>query len=684
MGERIERKAPAMTGKTPSLPRAAALIGPLASGKTTLLDALLARSGVLARAGRVADGTTVGDASPEARARRMSVEGTVAATRYLDETWTIIDTPGSVEFRQTALDALRIVDVAVVVVEPDPARAVMVAPFLKYLDAQAIPHLVFINKIDQADVRLRETLEALQAVSDRPLVLREVPIREDKAVIGFVDLASERAWRYRAGQPSEMVVIPEELIDEERRARQGMLEHLADFDDHLLEEILEDVTPPADEIYDDLTRDLAGDLIVPVFFGSAESGAGITRLLKALRHEAPGPAETASRLGLDVNGTPAALVFKVQHAQHTGRLAFARIFAGDFTEGQDLNGGRLSGLLTPGAGGPVKTAKAGVGEVAAFAKVEGAGTGQWIGANGGGTAGAPLEPLFGMALGVERTGDDVKLTAALAKLIEEDPSYRLEHVADPGEMVLWGQGEIHLLVALERLKSRFGLAVTTAEPSVPHLETITKAVSAHGRHKKQSGGHGQFGDVTLEIAPLGRGEGFTFVDRIVGGAIPKQYIWAVEEGVRDFLARGPLGFPVVDVTVSLTDGGFHSVDSSDMAFKTAARLAMSEAFAEGGPILLEPILKVTLSVPADATPKAQRIVSGRRGQILGFDAKPGWPGWDEVSAYLPQAEMSDLIIELRSATMGVGHFAQVFDHLQEIGGRAADAVIEARKARLKG
>lgn len=672
-----------MTGKTSSNPRAAALVGPFAAGKTSLLEALLLRAGAIPRQGRVKDGTSVGDASPEARHRQMSVEANVVAAEYLGEKWTLVDCPGSVEFLQESFNALAVVDAAVVVCEPDPARAVMVAPVLKFLDEHRIPHLLFINKVDSSGARLREALEALQAVSDRPLVLREVPIREGDRVVGFVDLVSERAYKYRPGQTSDLIRIPDALQDEERQARQEMLEHLADFDDHLMEELLEDVQPPRDEVYGDLAKDLADDLIVPVFFGSAESDAGITRLWKALRHEVPDPAATAARLGLDGEGGPAAPVFKTVHAAHTGKLSYARVLRGAFADGQTIGGGRASGLYLPAAGGPAKTAKAALGEVVAFGRLDAVNTGDVLGEG----AVAPvrrLEPLFGLALAAERKGDDVKLTGALTKLVEEDGSYRLEHNAQFSELVLWGQGEIHLQVALERLKTRFNLGVATRKPTVPYKETIRKSTTVHGRHKKQSGGHGQFGDVTIDIKPQPRGAGFAFEDRIVGGAIPRQYIPAVEEGVAEFLRQGPLGFPVVDLAVALTQGSYHTVDSSDMAFKTAARIAMTEGLAQCEPILLEPILKVEVSVPSDTTSKVQRIISGRRGQILGYDSKDGWPGWDTVSASLPQAEMGDLIVDLRSLTMGVGTFSWNFDHLQELTGRVADKVVEERKSALAG
>lgn len=673
-----------MTGKTVSLPRAAALVGPFSSGKTSLLEALLFRAEAIPRQGRIKDGNTVGDASVEARARLMSVEPNLAGVDYLGERWTFIDCPGSVEFQQDAYNVLMAVDAAIVVCEPDPARAVMVAPLLKFLDEHGVPHILFINKIDSNGTRLRETLEALQGVSDRPLVLREVPIREGEQVTGFIDLVSERAYKYRPGQKSDLIKIPDAIKDEEQLARQEMLEHLADFDDHLMEELLEDVAPPQQELYDDLARDLADDLIVPVFFGSAENDGGITRLWKALRHDVPAPTATAARLGFTNGGAATARVFKTVHAAHTGKLSWARVLRGDFADAQALAGGKVSGLYLPAVGTAAKMTKAGLGDVVGFGRLDNAQTGDVLGGDGqGGTHWPkPLEPLFALALEAEKKGDDVKLSGALTKLAEEDPSYRLEQNAEFGETVLWGQGEIHLLVALERLKSRFGLGVVTHKPTVPYKETIKKPVSVHGRHKKQSGGHGQFGDVHVDIRPQPRGAGFVFEDKIVGGSVPRQYIPAVEDGVVDFLKQGALGFPVVDIAVTLTDGSYHAVDSSDMAFKTAARIAMAEGMPQCDPVLLEPILAVEISVPTDFTSKAQRIITGRRGQILGFDAKEGWAGWDQVSAYLPQAEMGDLIVELRSLTMGVGTFGWRFDHLQELSGRAATQVVDARKESL--
>ncbi len=517
-------------------------------------------------------------------------------------------------------------------------------------------------------------------------MLREVPIRSDDQITGFIDLVSERAFKYRPGQQSDLIKLPEADKDEEQLARQEMLEHLADFDDDLMEKLLEDVVPPTDEIYENLKRDLAADLIVPVFFGSAEKREGITRLLKALRHDCPEPRATAERLGIAAEGPACARVFKTVHAPHTGKLSFARIWRGEFSENQQIEGQRLSGLYGVPAGTLTKTAKAGPGEIAAFGKLENVATGGVIGAMDAGAEPwpQPLPPLFALAVHAEKKADEVKMLGSIAKLVDEDPSLSIEHNPELGQLIIWGQGDVHLGVAADRLRSRFGLPVKTERPLVPYRETIRKSTTQHGRHKKQSGGHGQFGDVHVEIKPLPRGSGFAFEDRIVGGVVPRNYIPAVEEGVKEWMSHGSLGFPVVDITVALYDGSYHSVDSSDMAFKTAARIAMSEGMPKCEPVLLEPIAAVEIAVPSEFTSKAQRVITGRRGQILGYDAKDGWNGWDQVNAYIPQSEMHDLIIELRSLTMGVGTFGWKFDHLQELTGRLADQVVSHRKEMAAG
>lgn len=669
--------------KPVTTPRCAVLVGPYLSGKTSLFEALLAACGSIPRQGSVKTGTSLGDASPEARARQMSVEMNVAHATYMDEPWVFIDCPGSVEFAQEYRNALQIADIAILVCEADPARALTVAPILKFLDDEDIPHLLFVNRMDEAPGRVRDLLAALQAHSRRPLVLRQVPIREGEQVTGYVDLVSERAYRYRPGQPSDLMQLPETMRDREQEAREALLETLADFDDALLEQLLEDTAPGTHQIYRTLARDLQSDLIVPVFLGAAEKSHGVQRLLKALRHEVSDGAHTADRRVIAPEGETLLQIFKTLHPAHTGKISLARIWRGSVRDGQMMAGAsgpvRISGLYHLMGLGLVKIAEAEAGDIVAMGRMDSVATGDLLTPGGPITDDLPwpeaLAPVHVMALQAANRNDEVKLSGAIQKLVEEDPSLSLSHSTDTGEMLLSGQGDIHLQVAVDRLKSKYNLDIVLARPQVPYKETIRRRTEQHARHKKQSGGHGQFADVTIAIEPLPRGSGFVFVDRIVGGAIPRQYIPSVEIGIEDYRARGPLGYPVVDFQVTLLDGQFHAVDSSDMAFRQAGRLAMSEGMAKCEPVLLEPILAVAIQVPSEHTARVQRLITGRRGQILGFDARPGWERWDEVRCYMPQAEIHDLIIELRSLTLGVGTYGWRFDHLQELTGRLAEQVV---------
>jgi elongation factor G len=574
-------------------------------------------------------------------------------------------------------------DVAVIVCEPQVEKALALGPLFKFLDDHAIPHMVFINKLDDSEIRARDVLAALQGVSARPLVLRQVPLRgAEDTISGYVDLVSERAYKYKPGTASDLIPLPDDIREDEQQRRAALVEKLADFDDTLLEQLLEDMVPSKEEIYSHLAADLRRDLIVPVFLGAAEKDHGVRRLWKALRHETPGPDETAERLGIPETGDTVAQVFKTYHAPHTGKLTLARVWRGSISDGMMLNGVRVAGIVKLMGSAQEKVASAGVGEVVGLARMEGIGTGTVLTSGGA----APElkrpeipKPVYGMAITAEKRNDDVKLSGAIQKLIEEDPTLQMEHNHELSEMVLWGQGDIHLQIAMDRLRNKYNLPVTGKRPHVPYKETIRKGTQQHARFKRQSGGHGQFADITIEVAALPRGSGAAFTDGVVGGAIPRNYIPAVQEGVMDYLKHGPLGFPVVDLAVNLITGQFHAVDSSDMAFKTCARLAMQEAMPKCEPVLLEPIHHVEISVPNAFTSKVQRTISGRRGQILGYDAKPDWTGWDVVTAHLPASELHDLIVELRSVTLGVGTFSETFDHLQELTGRLAERVLQTRQ-----
>ena len=674
-------------------PRCIALVGPFQSGKTTLLEAILARTGAVQRQGTVDAGTTVGDASKEARQHKMSVEASVATTTFMGDSYTFIDCPGSVEFIHDMRAVLPAVDAAVVVCEADEKKVPQLQLILRELEDHNIPHFLFLNKIDKADKRVRETLKLLQPASRVPLLLRQIPIWNGDLIAGFVDLALERAHVYKEQAASEVIELKGEDLDREKEARFTMLETLADHDDELMEQLLEDIQPPRDKVFDDLAKELRDRRVVPVLLGVATRSNGVLRLLKALRHEAPGVAETVARLGAKIGNLagndPLALVLKTFHTTHGGKMSVARLLAGQAGDGTTFNtpeaeAGRVSGVFKVMGQHFDKRGQALAGETVAFGKLDHAKTGDTLSAGKQAhkalTEVKPYAPVLALAVQAKERKDDVKLGAAFTKLTEEDPSISVVHNAESHEVVIWGQGEMHLRVASERLGDRYAVPVSTRPPAVGYRETIRKPITIRGRHKKQSGGHGQFGDTMLEIKPLPRSSGFKFEDKITGGVVPRNYIPAVEEGVIDGLKHGPLGFPVVDLSVALIDGSYHTVDSSDMAFRIAGRIGIVEGLPQCQPVLLEPIYLVEIVCPSDATAKMNAILSGRRGHILGFDTREGWPGWDTVRAQMAEAEIGDLIIEVRSATAGVGSFTFKFDHMAELTGRTADQIVAARRA----
>ncbi len=678
----------AQNGTRAAGPRCIALVGPFQGGKTTLLEAILARTGAIQRQGTVEAGSTVGDASKEARHHKMSVELTVASTTFMGESYTFIDCPGSVEFIHDMRAALPAVDAAVVVCEADDRKTAQLQLIMRELEDLDIPRFLFLNKIDKAEAKVTEALQLLQPASRRPLVMRQLPIWKNEIVTGFVDLALERVHVYKEHAPSEVIPLEGDDLSRSKDARFSMLEKLADHDDELMEQLLADIPPPRDKVFDDLARELREGLVCPVLMGVATKTNGVLRLLKALRHESPNVEITAKRLGVE-GGDAVAYVMKTFNTAHAGKMSVVRVLSGQIGDGVTLvtperEAGRVSGTFKMLGHNTEKRGPALAGETVALGKLDYAQTGDTLSAGKQAHAAVvqvkPLPPVLAIAVAAKERKDDVKLGQAIHKLVDEDPSISIVHNPETHEVVMWGQGEMHLRVASERLADRFGVAITTRRPSVGYNETIKKGVVQRGRHKKQSGGHGQYGDVVLEIKPLPRGSGFKFEDRITGGVVPRNYIPSVEEGVKDALKHGPLGFPVVDVQVALIDGSYHTVDSSDMAFQTAGRIAIQEGLPQCNPVLLEPIHLVEIVCPTDATAKMNAILSGRRGQILGFDTREGWPGWDVVRAKMPESEIGDLIIEVRSATAGVGSFTFKFDHMAELTGKAADQVVAARRA----
>lgn len=655
--------------KSANVVRAIAVVGPTGAGKTALIQALASAAS--------------GGSGSAPNAAGQSTETQFTAIDFMGDHYALIDAPGAVDFLADADFALPGVDLAIVVADPDPEKAVLVQPFLKMLEEMGIPRLLFVNKIDQARGRIRDLLEELQPVSSTPLVARQIPIWQDDKVTGFVDLALERAFLYQPGKPSQVIDIPSDLEARETEARFHMMEQLADFDDTLMEQLLSDVTPDRDTVFADLVREMREGQIVPVFFGCTAQGNGVRRLLKALRHDTPAPSFAAERLGLQGAG---AYVMKISHAGQAGKLAYTRVFGAALNDSDQLtlsDGSmqRPAALFSVNGAQVKKVSRVPEGDIAAIGKLDPVAAGDLLASSGKQALKLQFKkryPVYQLSIATKDRKDDVRLSGALQKLVEEDPGLDVKHDQTTHEILLQGQGEPHLRAVLERLKSRYGVDVSTAAPTTPYQESIRKPVEVRGRHKKQTGGHGQFGDCVIQVKPLPRGSGFEFVDKITGGAIPRQWIPAVEAGVKDAMSKGAIGYPVVDVSVTLIDGSFHSVDSSEHSFHQAGRLGMQEAMAQCGSVLLEPIEKLTIYTPSWGTPKINSAVSAHNGQILGFEGREGWTGWDKVEVYLPHSERQNFIIELRSLTQGLATFEAEFDHMVEVSGRRADEV--AKKA----
>ena len=665
--------------------RSIALIGPAGAGKTSLAEAILHISGAVTRQGSVEAGTSIGDASPEARERGSSTEINFMQFEWMGEPFSLIDIPGSPSFADDAAMAISAVDLAIVVIDPDPARAPLAEPVLRKLERAGVPHALFVNKIEQARGSIQELLAALAPMSAAALVARQIPIRSGDRIDGFVDLALERAYHYEAGKGSQQIALADEIRADESDARFHMLEQLADHDDILLEQLLSDEQPSLQTIFADLAQETASGLIVPVLFGSAANGFGIRRLLKMLRHDTPSPSQTAERLGID---GAAAQVIKISHAATVGRLAIVRLFGGKLTDGAELQDStgqalRAGGLFALQGNATAKIPTADPGAVLGIAKVDTAKAGDLIGisARPNGPALLADRPAANCAIAIAAKDhkDEVRLSTALNRLAEEDHALHWTQDEASRETLLHGVSDEHLNVALARLKRRYGVAVSAQPPTIAYRESIRKAVTQRGRHKKQSGGHGQFGDVVLDVRPLERGEGIRFEERITGGAIPKQWIPAVEKGVQDALGKGPLGFLVVDVAATLVDGSFHSVDSSELAFRTAGRIAMSEALAAASPYLLEPVSHVIIMTPGSASSRITSAVASRRGQMLRMTSREGWSAWDVIEVLLPEAGLQGLEAEIRSMSQGMASFEAHFDHLAEVAPKLASSIVQRVK-----
>lgn len=637
-----------------------AILGANGVGKSTLAQALAALEG---------------GAMPPARPHEISM-GTF---EFLGDDWTLLDCPGSVEFMQQSMDALLVADIAVICVSPDPDAAVLAAPFLRLAEQARVPSLIFINRIDEAASPARDIIAALQGYSSHPIVLRQMPIREDGRITGAVDLVSERAWKYRDGEQSELIEIPAGMIEDESEHRGALLENLSEYDDWLLEELIEDRAPASDAVYGICARMLGEGRVVGAFIGSAAQSNGIFRLMKALRHEAPALDALRTR---SVDGAIAAS-FLARQRKHVGKTIWLRAFENIHT-GDPLGGGTLGPIQLPKGNRWEQASEARPGQIFSAIKSDHLQGGRLYAAE---ELPAPLwyhplPPLLRMGVRAANERDDAKLSEAIGRITSEDPSLATENDPETGAPILAGQGTMHLRHARDVIAEAFGVE-TVERPITPSLrETISKPVEIHYRHKKQTGGAGQFADVKLKVTPLPRGEGFEFEQTLHGSSVPRNFIPAVEAGAREATERGPLGFPVMDIAINLHDGQAHSVDSSDMAFRIAGRGGVRQALEEAGPVLLEPIHEVRFLLPSVFTGALNPLIASRRGQVLGFDRVEGAEGWDELRALLPDTALDELIADLRSITQGVGRFEAEFHHYQELYGRDAEMMIESRAKAL--
>jgi elongation factor G len=634
------------------------VLGPSQAGKTTLVEGLAMLEG---RSAAVA----------------FSDALSVHEFSYLGEPWAALDVAGGPDALGHAGGALAASDAAVLCVPADPAAAVLAAPYLRLVERSGVPCFIFINRIDQVQGRISGIVSALQGYASHHIVLRQWPIRAaDGHVRGAVDLISERAFEYREGESSRLIEMPAEIHDREQLARAELLEQLADFDDHLMEELIEEHEPASEEVYAVLAAAHRENRVMAAYFGSASHHNGLTRLMKALRHEAPAVTAVGSRLGLEA---PAAIAVASDFKRHVGKATLLRALDDTVQQRANLGGGligslaavdgsAIAGALAPGAlAVAVKSDHLGGGH--AFSAETATALPAW-------SRGRP--PACARILLPARERDDVRLSTALARLAATYPGLSLAQSAEGGHQIVYLQSPLHLRRVIQRLREDFDVEVEEQPVPSAYRESIERPVEVQHRHRKQTGGAGQFAEVHLAVRPVARGAGFAFEEKVKGGTVPRNFIPAVEAGAREGLERGPLGFPVVDITVTLTDGKHHAVDSSDHAFRTAARNGLREALEQSVSVLLQPIERLRIHLPSVHTGPLMAQVGGLKGQILGAEAHPELPGWDIFSALLPGSAREELLQLLGSLTQGTAWLESEFDHYEELRGREAEQVLKER------
>ncbi len=668
--------------------RNVAIVGHSGSGKTTLAEALLHRAGVIARAGRVEDGTTVCDTEPEELKRTMSLSLAVAPFEWKATDGDVykvnlIDTPGYGDFAGDVDAALSVADLAVLVVSAVDGVEVGTESAWARCVAAGIPRLVFINKEDKQRADFHRVLDQLRSMFGTGFVPLELPLGEEERLHGIADVLTDQGFEYAADGQHRSEPIPAEIADEEHRLHEEVVEEIVAGDDEQLERYLAGEVPTSVELERTLAHELLDEREFPVLCGSALTGVGIDRLADFICELGPSPADrpttvTAGQgdaaldveVAADASGKPLAYVFKTVADQFVGQVSLFKVLSGTIAlDDRLVNVGssaeeRMHGLFHLRGKEHLATDRVVAGDIGAVAKLGDTATGSTLAPKDSPVrvAAPPTRtPVFGLALKPLTQSDDDKLSGALQRLIAEDPYLSVERNEETGQTVLRGSGDTHVAVALERLARKFGVNVETEDVRVPYRETILGTAEAEGKVKKQSGGHGQYAVANLRVSPKGRGEGTEFVNSIVGGTIPKQYIPAVQRGVEETMATGGVhGFPVVDVRVECYDGKYHSVDSSDMAFRTAASLGFKEALQKAGSAVLEPVSLLTVTVPEGHQGDVLGDLNSRRGRVSGTSSLGD--GTHEIVALVPAAEIQRYAVDLRSMTGGRGTFRAVHNH----------------------
>ena len=664
--------------------RNVAIVGPHHSGKTTLVEALLAECGAIPRRGSVEDGTATTDYEPEciARAQSTCVGFAHADTGALDVT--LIDCPGFIDFFEESKLALLAADAAVIVIDADAARVKQTRALVEFLDERRMPYCFFINKLDRPSSDFRGTLAELVATYGRRVVAEHLPLARADGFRGYIDLAERHAYVAENGSARE-IPIDRELASPVDDARRALLETLGDFDDHLLEELLEGIEPPLDEVRQDLHDETCRTQIVPVLVGAGATDIGIAAaaLLDVIARQFPAPSG-------DPEAPFVAQVCKTLVHPQSGKLSVVRVFSGTLAVDTPLVDAsqpgrtlRWSGLYRLHGKKQEAVASAVAGDIVAIARLEGVRTGDTLVARAAAPAlpvPALAEPLYAVAIKPKERLDEAKVSQALARMLEEDPTLRVARAEFTGELQLLGLGEVHVATALSRLARKYHLALDTHEPTVAYRETIAVATDIAARYKHQTGGHGQFAAVVLRIEPRPSGHGVTFSEAIVGGVVPRQFFGAVEKGVREALARGPLaGYPVVDLHVTLIDGSYHAVDSSEASFRTAGAIAIRDGLQKCRPLLLEPIVYLEAIVPDESASTVVGDLTVKRAQVLAFEPAAK-RGFQRVAAFAPQAELRHYVTELRALAQGLGTYLWRHERFEAAPARVSQSLREVETA----